>query len=377
MFKKEDFDKIKPYPDSEINSALRRLTSYPEFLNVLKYLFPDIPSGEIIEMLNSIDNVYDLQVQFMHPTVRSVVAQSSDSLTYDGFDRLNPSTPYLFIANHRDIILDSAILQALLVENSLPTSEITFGNNLMSNPFIIDFGKANKMFTVFRGGTKYEILHNSKLLSAYIRHAIIEKNESVWIAQRNGRTKDGFDKTDDALLKMLNYSGKKDFIQNFSELNIIPLSISYEYEPCGIMKLNEIYTSISSPYVKTANEDSISILKGLTEPKGRIHLSAGEPINDNLKIFNNLDKYNHNISRLSKLIDHQIYQNYKLWKTNYIAFDLLNKSNAYCDHYSNFEKDNFNETINNQIDKLAGDKLILQELYLKMYANPLLNKLKD
>ena len=284
MHTDQDFEDIRPYNDNEINPALHRLVGVPEFSKVLEYIFPERKKEDIIEELKGIHSAIDFQKQFMHPLVNSIVKKTSKGLTYSGFDLLVPGTPYLFVSNHRDIVLDSAILQVLLFDNGHLSSEITFGSNLMSNPFVVDFGKINRMFTVYRGGNRMEMFRNSQTLSAYIRHTITNKRTSAWIAQRNGRTKDGNDKTETGLLKMFNISGGDSFDESFSELNIVPLSISYEYEPCCALKVKE--TSVVSKgliYQKAPNEDFMSILTGITSQKGRIHLSICHPVNTFLK----------------------------------------------------------------------------------------------
>ena len=320
-----DFEAIRPYHDSEINEALRRIIDAPAFATVAAFVFPDKAVDETRAMVKAVQSSDEFQVKFMHRAVRRVVETSSDGLTYEGFEKLDKSKAYLFIANHRDIVLDSAILQALLVELDIPRTEISFGSNLMINPFIIDFGKVNKMYKVQRGGTKIELLKNSIQLSAYLRYTIGGKNHSAWIAQRNGRTKDGNDKTEEALLKMLNLSGDKGFVKNFSALNIAPLTISYEYEPCGTFKVNELYSTLQGEYKKAQGEDFNSIITGFTQPKGRIHLCAGKCVNEELKGFNENSSTNENISRLTAMIDRQIYTDYKLWKTNHIAYDIMVK----------------------------------------------------
>jgi len=370
-----DFEDIRPYNDDEINPALRRITAEPVFQNVLDYLFPDRPNEKIISEIHTITSAIEFQKVFMHPAIRSIVKQTSNGLTCSGFDNIDPDNAYLFIANHRDILLDSAILQILLVEHNFETSEITFGSNLMTSEFVIDTGKVNRMFKVVRDGTKREMLVNSKRLSAYMRYTITEKNTSLWIAQRKGRTKDGNDKTEPGLLKMLNMSGAGNFIENFTELNIVPITISYEYEPCDVMKVKELYSSIKAPYKKSPGEDLNSIITGITQQKGRIHFSVGKPINDKLYEIEeraNSDK----INELARTIDKQIYKNYKLWQTNYIAYDLLYNDNKYANLYSFEEKEAFKKYISTQLNNIKGDIKELEQIFLKIYANPVVNKLQ-
>ncbi|MGD0710383.1 MAG: acyltransferase [Bacteroidales bacterium] len=371
-----DFEDIRPYHDSEINEALRRIIESPSFAPIAAFVFPERSVEDTTTMVKDIKSSDEFQVKFMHKAVRQVISTSSDGFSFSGFENIDPKTSYLFISNHRDIVLDSAILQALLVELDIPRTEITFGSNLMINPFIIDFGKVNKMFKVQRGGTKIELLKNSIQLSAYIRYTITEKHHSAWIAQRNGRTKNGNDKTEEALLKMLNLSGEKGFVENFSALNIAPLTISYEYEPCGTFKVNELYKSLQGEYKKSPGEDFNSIITGFTQPKGRIHLCAGKCVNEELKGFDENRSANENISKLTAMIDKQIYNDYKLWKTNHIAYDLMVKD-SFSHLYTEKEKSDFISFIEKEIMKLEGDKKVLKDMYLKMYANPVINYLQN
>lgn len=244
MFNEADFEDLRPYHDNEINPALKRIISEPLFDKILDFLFPGQDKNKIRQGLAETYTAHDFQLHFMHPLVSSIVNKTSAGLTFDGFEQLTPGTPYLFVANHRDIVLDSAMLQVLLLDNGHLTSEITFGSNLMINQFIIDLGKVNRMFKVIRGGNKMELLRNSRQLSAYIRYTITRKKVSAWIAQRSGRTKDGNDKTEPGLLKMFNMSAGKDFHHAFAELNIVPLVVSYEHEPCCALKIKELMASL-------------------------------------------------------------------------------------------------------------------------------------
>ncbi len=368
MFQKE-FEDIRPYYDNEINAALNRLTNYPQFKNILQFLYPESEHKNIINLLNNIHTALDLQTKFMQKLVFDVVAKTSTDFTVTGLLNISPDIPYLFISNHRDIILDSAILQAVLNKNKYPTTEITFGSNLMSNPLIVDFGKANRMFKVNREGNLREILKNSQILSAYIRHTVTEKKASVWIAQRNGRTKNGDDKTETALLKMLNMSGKNSIYENFNELNILPVTISYELEPCCTEKVNEVYVSLTQKYVKKPGEDIASIIKGLTQQKGRINLAFGEKVILQTPNFN----ANETIKEIANKIDNTIYNNYKLWQFNYVAYDLLYNSTKYSDLYKQNDKNEFLKYKDETIGKIEGDKNEITNIFLNIYANPVAN----
>jgi hypothetical protein len=295
-------------------------------------------------------------------------------LTFSGFENLVPGTPYLFVANHRDIVLDSAMLQVLLLDNGHLTSEITFGSNLMTNQFIIDFGKVNRMFVVNRGGNKMELFRNSQLLSAYIRYTISQKRTSAWIAQRNGRTKDGNDKTESGLLKMFNFSGTCDFNESFRELNIVPLAVSYEYEPCCALKVKELSAVAKGiAYQKEPQEDLMSIITGITQPKGRIHLAVCTPINKLLPQIEEIPVYNDKISKLASLIDTEVYKNYRSWPANYIAFDMLNNTQVYSQLYTSTEKEEFTSYLQKELSIFKGEITLQKNLLLKIYANPVVN----
>jgi 1-acyl-sn-glycerol-3-phosphate acyltransferase len=301
---------------------------------------------------------------------------SSGGLSWSGIENLDKNGSYLYIANHRDILLDSALLQIILEKESFATSEITFGSNLMDQGFITDFGRMNRMFTVKREGNAKELYDISKQLSAYIRHTIVDKKTSVWIAQRNGRTKDGNDQTQTGLLKMLGMSGGKDFIQCFSELNIVPLTISYEYEPCDFLKAKELYLSdLHSKYVKAEGEDLNSIITGIKQPKGKIHLAFGKPIKEELTELNKSGNDNEKIKQLTALIDKRIYSDFKLNPVNYIAYDLHHQTNVFESNYSKNEKENFITYVTKGIEQLKDDNDVIKNILLKMYAFPVENKL--
>jgi hypothetical protein len=374
MYTVQDFEDIRPYHDEEINPALKRIIAVPEFGKILDFLFPDKDKGRILQNLSQTHTALDFQKTFMHPLVSSIVSKTSKGLTTSGFDKLDPGKSYLFVANHRDIVLDSAILQVVLLDHGHNTSEITFGSNLMTNQFIIDLGKVNRMFKVYRGGNRMELFRNSQLLSAYIRYTITQKNTSAWIAQRNGRTKDGNDKTETGLLKMFNISGSCDFRESFSELNIVPLAVSYEYEPCCAFKVREVMAAVKGiPYQKQPQEDLMSIITGITQPKGRIHLAACTPINLLLEETDPLQNINDKINKLASLIDAEVYSHYRLWPTNYIAFDLLHHGKLHASHYTHAEQDEFAAYINHELSVFSGEPSLQKELLLKVYANPLIN----
>jgi hypothetical protein len=372
MNKNINLEDIRPYYDHEAREVMQRMKNDPLFMQLVKYIWPDMTQEEAFAKADKVNNNMDFQLEFMHQAIRVIVERSSTGLSFSGFENLDPNKAYLFIANHRDILLDSAILQILLVEQGFKTTEITFGDNLMQGGFVNDFGKLNRMFTVIREGNNRELYEISQKLSTYIRHTLVEKNVSVWIAQRNGRTKDGSDMTQNGLIKMLNLSGGKNFTESFKQLNIVPLSISYEYEPCDDLKVQETYlSSLHSKYLKAPGEDLNSIISGIKQQKGRIHMHVGMPIENELIEIEKKTNENEKIKELAAFIDEQIYNNYKLWPVNYIAWDIANESDEYRSFYTDTERENFIAYIKQKTVKLKGDDLTLFNLFIVMYSNPL------
>lgn len=370
------FETLRPYYDSETKEVMQRIANDETYLKAMSYLWPQMSKEEAVQKALNTKSPYEFQTGYMHHAIWSIVNSTSAGLTYSGIEHLDKNKAYLYVANHRDILLDSAILQIILDKEEFETSEITFGSNLMEKGFITDFGKMNRMFMVKREGNVKELYDISRQLSAYIRHTILDKHVSVWIAQRNGRTKDGNDQTQTGLLKMLQMSGGKDFKKNFSELNIVPLTISFEYEPCDALKVQELYLSeLHSKYVKAPGEDLNSILTGIKQPKGKIHVAFGKPIQEELEEINKATNDNEKIKLLTATIDKQIHQNYKLQAVNYIAYDVLNKTNVFETNYTPSEKENFLGYIYSHLKNLKGEEDVLKTMFLRLYANPVSNKL--
>lgn len=372
-----NFDLLRPYFDSESKEVMERIAQYETYHKAMAFIFPTMSKEEIIKKALDTKSPYEFQTGYMRHAIWSIVNQSANGLTWSGIDKLDKDKSYLFIANHRDILLDSAILQIILDKEEFETSEITFGSNLMDNGFITDFGRMNRMFAVKREGTVKELYEISRQLSAYIRHTIVDKNTSVWIAQRNGRTKDGNDLTQTGLLKMLNLSNNnKAFKTSIIELNIVPLTISFEYEPCDKLKVQELYlSSLHSKYLKAPGEDLTNILTGIKQPKGKIHLAFGTPIKKELDELDNISNENEKIKLLTSIIDKQIHQNYKLNAVNYIAYDIINQTNLFQNSYTEAEKQEFIDYTNQQISEIIGEEDILRNLFIKMYSMPVENKM--
>ena len=366
----QKFDDIRPYIDAEIPAAMQRIADSEYFPEMAKFIFPDRELSNIKEMVRNFSKIYDFQIEIMYELNRQIINKTVDQFTYSGIKCLDPEKQYLFVSNHRDIVLDSSLLQTVLYLEGMQTTEITFGSNLMSSQLIIDIGRSNKMFKVMRGENPREFYKTSQYLSEYIRHTITQKGESVWIAQRNGRTKDGNDATDQGLVKMFCMSNTKDLIKSIEELNIVPVAVSYQWEPCDILKTKELYLSQGgAKYVKQANEDLISILTGFTQWKGNIHISICEPLEKEEYVDFIDETPNKFYKSIANLIDERIYSNYKLWNTNYIANDIRSGKNQYATHYTSHEKDEFQQRFQQTLSQISGDRDVISSIFLGIYAN--------
>ena len=379
MVHKINFDDIRPFDDSEVKHYLGLLLEDENFENILKFVFKDQSKVDQAKFaIANISTVKDLQLKFMYRLIEDLILKkSTDGLSSSGLDRLDKNTSYLFISNHRDIILDSAIMNFLIVLEGMNTTEIAIGNNLLIEKWIEYAVKLNRAFVVRRNLPVRELLMASKKLSEYIRRDITLKNTSVWIAQREGRTKDGNDKTQQALLKMLNLSNTKEVCDGFKELKIVPLSISYEIEPCGLSKVTELYKKQTEGFEKTQEDDLRSMGEGLIRPKGRVHFGFGEPINARLDQIGNDEPIQNQIEKIAEIIDDQIYNNFKLWPNNYIAEDILNNTSNNLDQYTAAQFDHFAAMLDEAVQTIPGDKAVIRNMFLQMYVNPIINKRKS
>ena len=373
-----EFESISPYNDAEAAEALSTLADYPVVNQASQYFFPEESPEFLKNVLKSIKTVEEFQVLVMQPLVKWVLKNKATNFTYDGISNISPDKKFLTLSNHRDIILDPAITQLVLHLNGFPMTEIAVGDNLITSKAVEYFIRSNRMIKVVRGISARELYMSSQLLSRYIRLNITEQRNSIWLAQRQGRTKDGLDVTEQGLLKMLDMSGKEDFLTNFEELNITPMSISYEYEPCDILKAREVLISRTQKYVKAEGEDMNSILVGVMQPKGNIHLSITAPItHEELEAAAQCDK-NERYQALRHIIDVRVIEGYKLWKTNYIAYDLLNGSSKYADKYEAADVEAFVAYMQHQLGTVEPelDKDELKTVFLEIYANPVVSKEK-
>ncbi len=367
------FDDIRPYRDEEIPAAMQRIASNRSFPLVAQFVYPELTVEEAAEQVRGYKTIYDFQLGAMVPMNRQVIEGTITEFTLGGAEKLDPSKRYLYVSNHRDIVLDSCILMYALHLEGHDTGEITFGSNLMQGELVVDIGKSNKMFRVDRGRNPRELYSTSVHLSEYIRYAITEKHQSVWIAQRNGRTKDGIDRTDQGVIKMFGMSGPKDRVDALDELNIVPVSVSYEWESCDILKALELYESRNGePYIKKPGEDLNSILTGIMQDKGRVHFQICDPITrKELEALSDVPNVQFH-REVARIIDKRICADYKLFPNSFIAHDLRYGSTRYADRYTRDEYDAFVAHMA-ELNKYSDDPA-LQDIFLGIYANPIESK---
>jgi 1-acyl-sn-glycerol-3-phosphate acyltransferase len=328
------------------------------------------------EQLRKTHSIRDFQCNFIYHSIKKVLEKSSEGLSTSGFETLEKNTSYLFISNHRDIILDTSLLNASLFDHGLVMTASAIGDNLVKKAFMNTLAKMNRNFLVQRGLSPRELLQSSKLLAEYIGQLLLRENRSVWIAQREGRTKDGNDATHPGVLKMLAMgSDEENLMDYFKKIKIVPVSISYEYDPTDALKMPQLMAEANNEvYVKEKNEDFTTLLSGIMGQKKRIHIHVGKVLNTELdQIASEFDNSNKQIQALAQTIDESILKSYKLWPTNYIAFDILNNTNEHAHLYTESEKSLFERRLDMRIDN--SNPIELQS-FLAMYANPVVNKMK-
>ena len=371
-----EFSSISPYTDAEAAEALSKLADYPVVGIASQHFFPDQSPDFLKNLLKEIKTIDDFQILVMQKLVRWVIDHTAKNFSYDGINNIDPDKKFLALSNHRDIMIDPAITQLVLYNNGIPLTEIAVGDNLITNKAVEWLIRSNRMIKVIRGVSARELYLSSQLLSKYIRMNITEQRSSIWLAQRQGRTKNGYDVTEQGLLKMLDMSGSSDFLQNFEELNIIPMSISYEFEPCDILKARELVISRKRKYVKADGEDLNSIMVGIMQQKGNIHLNIGKPLTaDEIAEAAKCDK-NDRYQLIRHAVDIRVIDGYKLWKNNYIAYDLLNHSFKYSEYYQPNDIERFVEYMCTQLDTVEPEinREDLRRIFLEIYANPVVTK---
>lgn len=372
----QKFDAIRPYYDTEINAAICEVLHHPMMKALMNFTFPELADEVWKEQLKKTHSIRDFQCNFIYHSVQQVLRNSAEGLSTSGFEKLEPNTAYLFISNHRDIILDTSLLNAALFEHGLVMTASAIGDNLVKKSFLKSLSRMNRNFLVQRGLPPRELLQSSKLMSEYIARLLRRENRSVWIAQREGRTKDGNDATHPGVLKMLAMgSGDDHQLQYFKKARIVPVAISYEYDPTDALKMPQLLAEANNEkYIKEKNEDFMTLLSGIMGQKKRIHIHIGKTLDTEIDaILAETDNTNKQIQALAQKIDDSIICDYRLWPTNFIAYDLLNESADFAHKYTDGEKQLFERRLELRID--ANDRNQMQS-FLAMYANPVFNKLK-
>ena len=373
----KEFDDIRPFYDSEFHDKMKVLVTEPGFEHAVRYVLRDINYELFCQELLTIDNKKDFQLLVMRSFLEGLTQKTTKGLTGNNLDVLDKAKSYTFMSNHRDIVLDASLLNLLLIRNGIKTSERAIGNNLLIYACISDLVRLNKSFIVKRDVGVRQMLDAARQLSGYIHFAITKKNESVWIAQREGRSKDSDDRTQESLIKMLGISGEGDLINNLKEINIVPVSISYEYDPCDYLKAHEFKLKRDNPDFKKSQRDDLHSMEiGLLGFKGRVHFQISPCINDELDKLSAIDEKSELLANILKVIDKAIHTNYKIYPGNYIAYDILDGQKRFADRYTNKDQTTFANYLNSQLAKIpdvtSKDKDFLKERILSMYANPLI-----
>ena len=363
-----NFDDIRPYTDDEFPAALQRIGRLDVLPQIIKYVYPQSDVDRETARLLSLRSVRELQATFMNDAIRRIIEGTTDGFTHSGLGNLRRGGNYLFVSNHRDITLDAFLLQHLLLQYKGDTSYIIFGDNLLAMPAAADLFRCNKLVSMSRGGTPRAFYNSLHHLSEYIHHLVVAQHHSVWIAQKNGRAKDGIDTTAPAIVKMLAMGSPKPPLEALADLHLVPMSISYEWDPCDAMKANELFLSEKGKYVKAPDEDLTSVVTGILGHKGKVHLHIGKPLAPaELVPPDGTDLFAH----VAALLDSRIQHGYRLMPSNYAACDILHGGSRFHRHYSVATA----QQLLQRTQQLPDDRR--RQLLLQAYANPVLVEAKN
>ena len=380
-----EYSDICPFSDSEFHEKMEELVKEPGFKHAVTWVLPDIDFEAFCQGLLAIDNKRDFQVNFMYPFLEMLAKKTTNCISDTGIEHIDINKSYTMITNHRDIVLDASFMNLSLLRRNYKTTEVAIGNNLLIYPWIEDLVRLNKSIVVKRDVGMRQALEAAEQLSGYIHFALTQKHESVWIAQRQGRAKDSSDGTQESLIKMLGIAGGKDYIDNIMEVNLLPVAISYEFDPNDYLKAREFLLKKKFPdFKKTQRDDLFSMETGLLQNKGRVHFSFTPCINDKLEELRGLEK-TEQVERICKIIDSNIHCHYRIYPCNYIAYDRRFKTDRFKNEYTEADIESFTTYLNGQLEKVkkevdfeitADDRENMPEMMLVMYSNPLCNKLK-
>lgn len=374
-----EFDEIRPYHDEELPQIYEELLADPMFRQVVAAVMPGVPFEAVAQKMRACKTKLEFQKTFCYGILKDIIGKATEGVDMDHTALPDKSQAYTYISNHRDIILDSGFLSVMLVEQGMDTVEIAIGDNLLIYPWIKKLVRVNKSFIVQRALTMRQMLESSARMSRYMHYTIGEKRQSIWIAQREGRAKDSDDRTQDSVLKMLAMGGEGDIVERLRQMNIVPLAISYEYDPCDYLKAQEFQQKRDNPdYRKTTADDLKNMQTGLFGYKGRVHFQVAPCLNEELDALDRTLPKQELFARVSALIDRGIHANYRLYPNNFVAADLLEVTPAFAGHYTEEEKQRFLNYLEQQLARIElpqKDVPFLRGKMLQMYANPLKNHL--
>ncbi|MBF6628457.1 MAG: 1-acyl-sn-glycerol-3-phosphate acyltransferase [Proteiniphilum sp.] len=374
------FDDIRPLRDDEVEATIEKITSDIYFRQTVVPYIETATWKNLIQTMKRCKTVYDFQRTITSPILLKLFDVTQTKINSSNWNFTKGERSQLYISNHRDIVLDAAILNILMLLNKRETVEIAIGDNLLFIPWVADIVRLNKSFIVKRNLPIKQLLEEINHLSAYISQTIIQRNQSIWIAQREGRAKDANDRTQISVLKMLSLYNKRNPLEALTNLNIVPISLSYEYDPCDYLKAKESQMKRDNPeHKKTFFDDVENMKTGIMGYKGRVHLQFGRPINDKLeKLDRDMDKTSI-FSSVASIIDREIHLNYLFFTHNYIAYDLMTDSHTFMHKYSMVDRNNFEKYITKQVDKIEvadKDEAFLRSTIILMYGNTLKNYLE-
>lgn len=375
-----EFNDIRPYTPEELPQICEELLADKDFQTVIQSVMPDVPMEMIAAQLRQCKTNLDVQKAFFHKLLHDIMQQYSDGFDLDASSLPDKQKSYTFISNHRDIVLDPGFLSVGLLDNGFPnTVEIAIGDNLLIYPWIKKLVRVNKAFIVQRTLSMRQMLESSARMSRYIHFAVTQKKENVWIAQREGRAKDSNDRTQESVLKMLAMGGEGDIVDRLKELNLVPVALSYEYDPCDFLKAKEMQQKRDSENFKKSQADDLTNMQtGIFGYKGRVHFQTAPCLNEELETLRGLPK-TEIFNRLATLIDRHIHRSYRMYPGNYVACDLLNDTDTFAGKYTLEEKQRFETYLQQKLDLIQlpnKDEAFLRRCILQMYANPAINYLK-
>lgn len=373
----QEFDTIRPWEPEDLPELFDRLLSNDQFKQVLAYLYPQVPFEMIAQKLKACKTNLDFQLAFAYDFVQGILKKAATGCEMD-CAAIDNTRNYTFISNHRDIVLDSAFLDVMLIDNGFKTTcEIAIGDNLLSLPWVKDLVRVNKAFIVERALSMRQMLMSSKRLSDYMHFSIKEKNENIWIAQREGRAKDSDDRTQKSILQMMAMGGEGSVIDRLKQLHLVPLSISYEYDPCDFLKAKEYQQKRDvEGWKKGPMDDLVSMQTGIFGYKGHVHYYAAPCIDEYLDTLDPEMPKQELFNTIAAHLDHEIHSHYRLYPGNYVALDLLENTEAHASEYTPEDKARFEKYIAGQLAKIElpdKDEAFLKEKILAMYANPVRN----